>query len=369
MDLSCLKVDFNKRTKNEEMQIGVWKKEKMTVNPLLLSVPDPQNPFKEHNDYDIHFDMDKMLENELHNVYHAFRGNSVASVRSDGGCGIFPTMFGLTQDYFPDKKPWMTSHLTKEQISNMKKSDIKPGEQFLRTLDEMKYFVKTLGDLVYVYPPDLQGPFDTAHIVYGDPIFYDLYDDEEFMDHLLDLSCHAIITGMEMVFDILPQSKRLVPHYNSLVLPADMGGLKLSEDTSTLLSQEHIERFIVPYSTKVLEHFGGGYIHYCGKNDHLLENLLGIEKNFGINFGNPDMHDMPQVLQRCAQAGKIFHGRVFDSYQPLDQLQGMFEQMLTASHADGRFNLLMTYFCAPEEAGAVMEKWERANQNVRERLW
>ena len=368
MDLSFLKIDFAKRAKDEAMQLSVWRKEKLEQNPLLLRAKIPNNPFKGHDQFEIHFDMDKMMETELSDAANVLKGNAVPSIRSDGGCGIFPTMFGLSQDYYPDKKPWMISHLTKEQISNMKKSDIKPGEQFLRTLDEMKYFVETLGDLIYVYPPDLQGPFDTAHIVYGDPIFYDLYDDEEFMDHLLNLSCHAIEVGMKMVFDILPQSRRIIPHYNNLVMPAELGGLKLSEDTSTLLSEEHIERYIAPYTARALAQFGGGYVHYCGKNNHLLKHLLKMENCFGINFGNPDMHDMPDVLRQCAAADKMFYGRVFNSYQPIGQLSKLFEETLAASHIDGRFNLLLTYEALFEEADRILEIWEQANINIREKL-
>ena len=134
-----------------------------------------------------------------------------------------------------------------------------------------------------VYPMDLQGAFDTAHLVYGDEIFYDLYDDPDFVHHLLDLCCEAIVMGMEECFKVIPDSESKIAYYNNLVMPREIGGIKTSEDTSTLLSKEHIDEFVVPYLERILKHFGGGYVHYCGSNPYLFEAVMANPYVKGIN--------------------------------------------------------------------------------------
>jgi len=116
--------------------------------------------------------------------------------------------------------------------------DLNIGDEFKMGLEHMAYMAEQLeGTGCMVYPMDLQGPFDIAHLVYGDDIFYDLYDDPKFVHHLLDLSCHAIFRGMEECFKVIPNSDEMVAHYNELVMPRSIGGIKTSEDTSTLLSK------------------------------------------------------------------------------------------------------------------------------------
>ena len=63
-----------------------------------------------------------------------------------------------------------------------------------------------------------------------------------------------------------------------------------------------------PYTERLLDHFGGGYIHYCGNNQHLLEMMPTFRKSIGLNFGNPERHDPELVLKSLAKAGKSYYG-------------------------------------------------------------
>ena len=94
--------------------------------------------------------------------------------------------------------------------------------------------------------------FDTAHIVYGDRIFYDIYDDPGFIHHLLELAAWRYLPAWRSASKVIPGSDKWVAHYNSLVIPRSRGGIKISEDTSTLLSKSQIEEFVAPYMKKSL---------------------------------------------------------------------------------------------------------------------
>ena len=346
-----------------KQQMLLWNGGKPEKHPLLLKCTldaEQKKYLPSFNAKEIHYNSEKMLLEGLREALKVANGGygAVPSVRANMGAGIFPSILGVKPLLFEDKMPWVKEHLTKEQLLKISPEDVKIGDEFKTGLEHMAYMAEKLeGTGCLVFPMDLQGPFDTAHIVYGNDIFYDLYDDPGFLHHLLELSCQAIITGMEECYKVIPDSKNTIAHYNSLVLPRSKGGLKISEDTSTLLSKAHIEEFATPYTHRILEHFGGGYIHYCGKNPHLFETVLNEPLAYGQNFGNPDKHDMPYVLGRLAEKGKIYFGAI--NRQENEPLEEYFKKYLNASEKDGRSLLLPEYNCSLEERDAVIEAWEK----------
>jgi hypothetical protein len=306
-----------------------------------------------------------MLLSELGEAMTVVNGGygAVPSVRANMGCGIFPTLLGIKQQLFDDKMPWVQKHLTKEELQRMSPEDIKIGDEFRSGLEHMKYMTEMLKDTgCMVFPMDLQGAYDTAHIVYGDRIFYDMYDDPDFVHHLLELSCTAIILGMEECLKIISDSDKKIAHYNSLVMPRDKGGIKISEDTSTLLSKEQIEEFVAPYMKNILKYFGGGYIHYCGKNPHLFKVVMDEPLAFGLNLGNPEMHDMEYVLKRCSSMNKIYYGLI--NKEENIPFEEYFSKYLKASKNNNRSLLLLQYTCDLESREKIIYAWEKATDSA-----
>ena len=335
--------------------------------PLLLSagLTGAQAEFPHFNYREIHYDREKMLANELRGACAAMNGGREAapSVRANMGCGIVPALFGVMPRLFEDKMPWVKDHLPKEQLAEMRASDLAITEEFRAAMEHMDYMADALeGSGVRVYPVDIQGAFDTAHIVVGDSIFYELYDDPDFVHHLLDLSCAAIKLAFDECLRRMPGSDDAVPHYNALAIPRSLGGIKLSEDTSTLLNKEQVEEFVVPYMRRALNEAGGGYIHYCGKNPHLYQAVLDEPLARGLNFGNPDMHDMRRVLGDCANRGILYYGGI--PQKEGEDIGDHFSRLLAASEKGGRAHLLLCHSCDADEAEMVGEIWDKAAASV-----
>ena len=156
----------------------------------------------------------------------------------------------------------------------------------------------------------------------------------------------------------MPGSGDAVPHYNALAIPRRLGGIKLSEDTSTLLNKAQIDEFVAPYMRRALREAGGGYVHYCGKNPHLYRAVLDEPLVRGLNFGNPDMHDMPRALSDCAERGIIYYGSI-PANESAD-LGDHFRRLLAASRKGGRAHLLLCHSCAAGEADSVGDIWDEA---------
>lgn len=364
--IEYLKQNSEKYVQGAKLQMQLWNGEKPDKQPLLLTCSLDEEDKCLYPDFttkETHYDSEKMFLSGLKGMLNAAYGGmeAVPSMRANMGCGIFPSLFaGIRQELYDDKMPWIQAHLSKNVLVNMRAEDLRISDEFKAGLEHMAYMAEKLSDTgCQVYPMDVQGPFDIAHLVYGDAIFYDLYDDPIFVHHLMALSCEAIFMGMEACFKVIPDSDSKVAHYNCLVMPRAKGGIKISEDTSTLLSKEQIEEFVVPYSSKILTHFGGGWVHYCGKNPHLFEAVMNMPMAYGINFGNPDMHDMEYVLQRCIQANKIYYGGIPKPNN--ETLTDYFKKLLKASRKDDKSMLLLSYNCNKDERDAVAKAWEDAN--------
>ncbi|MCL1792617.1 MAG: hypothetical protein FWG34_01985 [Oscillospiraceae bacterium] len=358
-------------------QTAVWRGEKTEIPALALSCPQTEEQrdwIAPYNLKEIHFDSEKMFANGLREVLCAVNGNygSVPSMRANMGCGIISSLFGTQQRLFEDIMPWLVDHAKKEDIETMGENhefEIGDSAEFAAAMGHMEFMTKKLresglAEKVFVYPLDLQGPIDTAHLVYGDSIFYDFYDDPEFVHHLLKLGDKAVYFAMGECFARMDKSGELIAHYNHLILPKGIGGVKISEDTTTLLSPQLIDEFAKPRLGDMLKHFGGGYVHYCGKNDYLLESLFGFSDVFGINFGNPEMHDMAKVQKRCREAKKAYVGAI--NKKEGESLFDYFTRVLSPSYdADtGCFFVILQYSCNLGERGNVIGEFERAAEYI-----
>ena len=296
----------------EAQQVAVWRGEPLREFPVLLH-------YKLHDDgsnlrfstKETHFDKDKMLIAGMGEALSAACGGmqAVPSVRANMGCGIVPSLFpGIVPLLFDDKMPWVKTHLSKDSIKKLSEKDIRITDEFKMALEHMAYMTdKLYGSGAYVFPVDIQGAVDTAHLVYGDDFFYDLYDDPDFIDRLLDLSCIAIELGWRECKKTISPSD-VFAHYNALVMPREMGGAKISEDTTTLLSEEHIYKYAVPCIKRIGKYIGGCYIHFCGKRDMLLDTVLDLDDVYGVNLGNPEKYDMEATLNKVASHGKVYYG-------------------------------------------------------------
>lgn len=314
------------------------------------SVPELKN-LPDYDLREIHYDPEKMFVSGLKAALTTALadGDAVPSLRANVGVGCVNTLLGgLKQTFFPDKMPWLLQHLTAEEMNALTIENLEESPEFRFGMDCMRFMKEELeGTGIEVFPIDIQGPVDLAHLWLGNEFFYLIYDEPETVHHALDLAVKCDIYAFEKCLEII-KPKDHVCHYNSLILPVDKP-IKISEDTSTLLSKAHIEEFMAPYTRRLFSHFGGGYIHYCGDNRHLLPVAETFENSIGLNFGNPERYDFDEILPALGKNGKC--------YLTLSRLPNDHDALVKASRReDGSFNIFLTASCRKEEQEAVLEK-------------
>ncbi len=337
-----------------DRQLAQWRGGR-GVCSLLLSVDDvPEaDRLPVYDNEGIHFDPYKMFVNGLRDALKTALapGDAVPSMRANVGCGAFCSMLGgLEQTYYPDKMPWLTRHLTHDTLAAMTANDITLSDEMARGLEQMEYMSEILeGTGIELFPMDLQGPLDIAHLLEGDDFFYELYDDPDFADHLMALAVELDTFGMEKNLEIIKPTDH-VCHYNGLVLPAEKP-LKVSDDTSTIIGGEHIRRFSVRYNEMLLARFGGGYMHYCGENPALFETCLKTQGSVGLNLGNPEKHDCETVLKALRENGMCYFGEF-----PVS----MCDMVKHASGEDGTFNIFLRTHCKRADAERLVDEFNEA---------
>ncbi|PIW34139.1 MAG: hypothetical protein COW28_00820, partial [bacterium (Candidatus Ratteibacteria) CG15_BIG_FIL_POST_REV_8_21_14_020_41_12] len=228
-----------------------------------------------------------------------------------------------------------------------------------RAKEYMNFFKKRLNGKASVYLSDTQGPFDLAHLIRGDEIFTDFYDDPGFVRHLMELSTYVYIEATKYLKRVIDEPLNAGYHSNSLYMEGC--GVRCCEDTTTLLSPEIVKEFVVPYIKKALSPFEGGWVHFCGKGNHLLDIFLEIPEVKGINFGNPENYDPAEILPKLESKGKVYYGSF-----PRKEKEGTeeyFARLLKPLHKKGT---LLLVFNLPEGEGSpsVLSLWHSVQDKM-----
>jgi len=289
---------------------AIWHNRPADYLPFCFGVEVPEA--KQFPEFDMVAEFnepDVMLYKGLWGMIGAARSgsDSIASVRPNLGTAFVATMFGLEQTILPHTLPWLKQHLTKEQIERFEvPDDVSRLGLMPRAIELFRFFKQKLDGRGPTFLADTQSPFDLAHLVRGDDIFTDIYDDPPFLHHLLGLTSRMYIAASRLMKQVSGEPLNGGAHGG---LWMDGGGVRACEDSSTLLPPAAVDEFVIPYTQKALEAFGGGWVHYCGNNQRLLDALLDDAPAVrGINFGNPERHDHTTLLPRLLAKGKFYFG-------------------------------------------------------------
>ena len=291
----------------------VLENKKVDVLPLIFWRP--QNisvPGKTYDMEEQFYDKEKMLYAHLEEIADCASNtfDALLCLRPNFGTIFIPTMFGLEYKVPKDSFAWVTSHLSKEEIKRYKLPDLDKTDLMKRVIEYIQFFKEKLPEWIQVYLPDTLGPFEIAHSVYGHDIFYEIYDDPNFVHYLLGLCTELYIQVTKKLKKVIGEERESCYHGHALVRGIYMrnGGARISEDSATLLSPEHIDEFVISYDKRALRAFGGGFVHYCGKHEYLLEAYLQLDEVRAINLGNPEMYEFNSTMQKFLNYGKCYFG-------------------------------------------------------------
>jgi hypothetical protein len=232
------------------------------------------------------------------------------AVRANYGTSILPLLFGVEPfvmedrlDTLPTSRPLHDSAAIR-RVVDARAPDLRRGYGE-RVFEMGERFVEIgrsyprIGAHVHIYHPDLQGPLDICEIVWGTPLFYALYDDPVLVRELLELVTETYSRFLRAWAEIVP----FHPAGNVHWAVYHRGSIVLRLDSAMNLSGEHYEAFSKPYDQRLLDEFGGGVVHFCGRGTHFIRGMCELRGLFGVNLTQPECNDMETILANTVDRG------------------------------------------------------------------
>jgi len=301
-------VDLNHIREVERIHLDTIEYKEVDYLPLSVIFPIDERftPFPYVETFD---DPEKMLFNELlwsfSSIYNSvqLKDHFPFHIRSNHGVGILASLFDANWKIIDNNMPWV-DHL---EIKKIKALITKGVPNFYRgigkkVIETYKYFNDKLKEYpkcfqaIHISQPDLQGPFDIAHLLIGKDIFYKVYDEPEILHELLEIITETYINFRKFIDSLLTDQagKRAVYVHGCIY----GGKVVVKDDTAVInLSSEMYDEFSKPYNEKILEAFSGGSLHYCGEERQWHFESLNSKWLKGINYGNPEMHNLKTLYK------------------------------------------------------------------------
>ncbi len=222
------------------------------------------------------------LEAQLEEIrgQEELRGDFVPALCPSLGVVAIPSAFGCPVRWFPDDFPAALPAIGPGRpVDTLEPPSVRDG--LLGTiLDYTRFFREETGLPIRV--TDIQGPLDSAALVWGHTDFFmAMLTDPQGVHRLLDL-----VTDLTIRF-VKEQRKAAGEFVPSLFQPwmPDGTGLSVSNDEGVMISPEMHDDFCLPYLNRISRAFGGIFIHSCGNWAHLLPSISKVEELKGVEFG------------------------------------------------------------------------------------
>jgi len=210
----------------------------------------------------------------------------VPHIQPQAGVAVFASAFGCKVDFFEHTMPW-AHPVVGENDPPQKVYDLAAPAVDAGQLGEMlaftDYYVAQTAGRYPVAITDMQGPLDTAYLVWESKAFMEaMYTNPREVHHLMRLVTDLIIRYVKEQRSRCPEF--LPCHYPPLWIP-DGRGISISDDCLAVIGPRQYREFCLPYVNELSEEFGGIMIHSCGNFVHQFDNLEQVHALRGINFG------------------------------------------------------------------------------------
>jgi len=230
---------------------------------------------------------------------------ALMAVRCNYGTGIVPSLFGAESfimaremDTLPTNRPLEGGADAIRALLTRGIPDLRHGlggktlEMGARFRELVRGYPK-VARYVHLYHPDMQGPVDICELLWGSALFIDSIDFPDLFKDLLALVVQTYIQFMGEWNKIAPFTGDWTVHWGL----AHRGHIMLRDDSAMNFSPAMFAEFIQPYDQQLLEAFGGGSIHFCGRGDHFIARMGSMKGLYAINMTQPELNNMETIYR------------------------------------------------------------------------
>lgn len=232
------------------------------------------------------------------------------NVRCNYGTSIIPSLFGVKLFVMDEESDTLPTSLPFNDVEAIRRiveagvPNINAG-LVAKVLAMAKYYQTVrkqypkVSRYVYIYHPDFQGPMDICEIIWGSSYFYAFYENSDLVKAFLELVTETYIRAMQTWKTVVPFHERGNTHWGVY----HKGNIMLRDDSAMNLSREMFDEFVRPYDQRLLDEFGGGAIHFCGKGDHFVSSLASMKGLNAVDLAQPQYNDMETIYKYTVDRG------------------------------------------------------------------
>ena len=171
--------------------------------------------------------------------------------------------------------------------------------QMGRRLKDLMWDYPNIRKYVRIYHPDTQGPMDVAEVVWGSSLYLDIIDHADTVHAFLNLITDTYVAYMRAWTEIVPFQPNRNVHWSMM----HRGAITLRDDSAMNFSPEMFEAFIEPYDQRLLDTFGGGMMHFCGRGDHYIPRFPEMRGCHAVAMSQPHLNDMEKIYRHTVDRG------------------------------------------------------------------
>ena len=262
--------------------------------------------------------IDNMIYQQLKSISDILAEGSgeLLSLRPNYGTGIIPSMYGAEVFIMPPETNTLPcTKSLKGAMSAVKSILDKQEMDFSKSLAgkvfnfaerwlEISASFEKIKRYLYLYNPDLQGPFPLADQLWGSEIYMDIFDESKTVNAAITFFADVMITFFKKFHAMCPPfDKEHSVEWGLL----HSGGVIVRNDAAMNISGDMYKEFVMPQDQRVIDAFGGG-IHFCGKGDHYIEHISNVKGLSTFNMSQPECNNMETIYQNTVDKGIVIIG-------------------------------------------------------------
>ena len=242
---------------------------------------------------------EKMFINQMETIQARLEAGDdfLPALRADFGTAQIAAMYGCPVKIYENSEPCCGGHILTdiEQSELLARPSMTNG--WMPKVDEFqRYFMKHMPDGLTVQHPDVQGPFNSAHLIRGNDIIYDFYDDPEHVHTLLNKVSDFMVEWIRYTKRETSSDDRWFYDRGGLW----RGGARLCNCTLQIVSPAIYREHIMASDERFLKAVGMGRVHYCGSYREIIDDLFRLEHMTNLEVDS-QYHD---IIETCEKAPK-----------------------------------------------------------------
>jgi len=228
----------------------------------------------------------------------------VPAVRVNFGTAQVAFAFGCEPAFPTNSLPAAGTHVLKkaEDVYRLAKPSLDAG-WFGKLREWTDIWLDNLPEGVHIYHPDIQSAFNTAHLVRGNDILTDFYDNPQALEALLTLVTDYMIELVPVLKSHISADKDWFFDWGAMW----KGGARISNCTVDLIGPDFYREFVLRHDIRLLKSIGGGRVHCCASSGEVIKGFFANPEITGLDFdaGIHNAWEMAELAPKTVSL--VFH--------------------------------------------------------------